>query len=779
MKLSKTYLICTFLLSLIPLLGISQHCDYQISGTVTDKGPNIPLPYVNVIIQELHKGVLTDENGYYQFDNVCHGDYHLIFSHIGCETKTQHLHLHGDTIVNYALMHSAISLDDIIIEGSNEQDTQFSPSATITTQQIEDQASSSLADITKEISGVSSLSNGSGISKPVVHGLFGNRLLILNNGVPQSGQQWGNDHSPEIDPLAADQITVLKGTSAIEYPGGNLGSLVSIMPSKIINEPHLHGHFISAYESNGRGISLNTKLQKYSPVLAWRVNATYKKYGDRSAPDYFLTNTGSEEWSASLQLEKSWNDKLFVDFYSSIFSTQIGVLRGSHIGNITDLEGALSREVPLFTEQEFSYDISEPRQKVNHYLSKITGNYYFQDNQSIKFSLAIQINDRAEFDIRRVNRSEIPALDLFQFTLDTDLKYSTVTASGWQLKLGQQNTLKDNVNVPGTGVLPLIPNYASWRSGVFASLSKKKNNLSYKFGGRYDFEYQDVRTLTRRFPREVIPFENFFHSAAGTANLVYEPSFNHSFQLGLGVGLRNPAINELYSDGLHQGVSGIEEGSINLASEKSQKLTLEYQWSPSTKFSFSALGYSHLFSDYIFLNPQREFRLTIRGAFPVFLYEQTDAFIAGLDLTSKFTLSESLYFNVRYSFLRGQDLTKDIPLVNMPANNGLASITYRHNEHIHINNFLHLDQLELELNNRYVFRQNNLLDEQDFTPTPPAYNLIGLKISTNLIFPSYKLRLFTSITNLANVQYRDYLNRLRYFGDENGRSWTIGLNVKF
>jgi len=133
-----------------------------------------------------------------------------------------------------------------------------------------------------------------------VHGLFGNRLLILNNGVPQSGQQWGNDHSPEIDPLAADQITVLKGTSAIEYPGGNLGSLVSIMPSKIINEPHLHGHFISAYESNGRGISLNTKLQKYSPVLAWRVNATYKKYGDRSAPDYFLTNTGSDEWSASL-----------------------------------------------------------------------------------------------------------------------------------------------------------------------------------------------------------------------------------------------------------------------------------------------------------------------------------------------------------------------------------------------------------------------------------------------------------------------------------------------
>ena len=57
------------------------------------------------------------------------------------------------------------------------------------------------------------LRNGSGISKPVIHGLFGNRVTILNNGITQSGQQWGNDHAPEIDPFVADHLSCLLYTS--------------------------------------------------------------------------------------------------------------------------------------------------------------------------------------------------------------------------------------------------------------------------------------------------------------------------------------------------------------------------------------------------------------------------------------------------------------------------------------------------------------------------------------------------------------------------------------
>ena len=70
------------------------------------------------------------------------------------------------------------------------------------------------------------------------------------------------------------------------------------------------------------------------------MTGTYKRYGDRNAPDYLINNTGSKELNFALQLEKSWKDKYFLDFYASSFNTELGVMRGSHIGNLTDLESA-------------------------------------------------------------------------------------------------------------------------------------------------------------------------------------------------------------------------------------------------------------------------------------------------------------------------------------------------------------------------------------------------------------------------------------------------------
>ena len=127
--------------------------------------------------------------------------------------------------------------------------------------------------------------------------------------------------------------------------------------------------------------------------------------------------------------------------------------------------------------------------------------------------------------------------------------------------------------------------------------------------------------------------------------------------------MRNPAINELYSNGLHQGVSGIEEGDIKLKTEQSIKNTLNYKWLPSANFTLNALVYHQHIKDYIFLNPQEEFRLTIRGAFPVFRYEQTNANLYGLDISTQFTVCRSLLGQLKYSYLKGNDIKNNTPLV--------------------------------------------------------------------------------------------------------------------
>ena len=368
--------------------------------------------------------------------------------------------------------------------------------------------------------------------------------------------------------------------------------------------------------------------------------------------------------------------------------------------------------------------------------------------------------------------------DSYQFTLNTDLKYSNRIKDNLSYTIGHQSIITDNRNNSGTGTFPLIPNYISYKNGVYGTLTMNQSKFSYNLGLRYDNE--DLTAFTfNRGSDELIIIDNLFNNLSAIFAAKLKIGETQSLGWNIGYATRNPAVNELYSNGLHQGVSGIEEGDINLDTEVALKNTLEYKWVPNSTFALNVLGYFQRFNDYIFLDPQDEFRLTIRGAFPVFIYNQTDANIYGVDFSTQFTISNSLLGQLKYSYLRGQDRENDIPLVFIAPNSAFGSLTYRGHKTIKLSKRLNMEDSEIEVTNRYVFRQNNLLPEQDFLPPPPAYNLFGLKVSTNLTTPSLKFRCFLKADNLFNVSYRDYLNRQRYFADDVGRSIVLGINLKF
>jgi len=230
--------------------------------------------------------------------------------------------------------------------------------------------------------------------------------------------------------------------------------------------------------------------------------------------------------------------------------------------------------------------------------------------------------------------------------------------------------------------------------------------------------------------------------------------------------------------GLHQGVSGIEEGNIDLATEKGIKTTFGFKGNVGHRFILEALVYYQRIDDYIYLNPSNDVRLTIRGAFPVFKYQQTDADIYGLDLTGKFELSKSLFANFSYSYIQGKDLIDNVALINIPSNSIEGSIAYEFLKPIVIGNN-QLENLRVSINSRYVARQNDITEEQDFRLPPAAYNLIGVNLSTDLQLGKTRLRLTAKVDNLLNEVYRDYLNRQRYFADDLGLNAVIGIGLKF
>ena len=772
MLLFNRYFFLFFFIFAFPAFSEAQPCSIVLIGRVTDESTGAALPFATVYFEHKETGAVTDSAGFFRIENLCPGNYWVKISHVGCEPKRIQLFLDNDKQVVFSLNHFSAFLNEVVVHGKNGDNT-IQISTTIASNEIQKKSNENIADILESIQGVSTLRNGTGISKPVIHGLYGNRVTILNNGITQSGQQWGNDHAPEIDPYIADHLAVIKGASALQYSGSSLGGVVLADTRKIDTDPVLKGNVNYIFQSNGRGNTVNTQFERGDKWVLWRVTGTLKLFGDAKAPDYFLTNTGKREANMAVQLEKKLTQKLNTELYYSLFDTEIGILRGSHIGNTTDLEGAMSRNVPFFTKPYFSYQTESPSQKVTHHLLKMKAKYQPGEKTFFDFTYGGQINNRREYDVRRSGRSDIPALSLAQTSqfLQASL-YQNFSANA-TFKAGISGNYTDNTNNSETGILPLIPDYQSTQAAGYVIFQNKTGKLFYEFGGRYDFEKMNVWAISRTLPRKVEKQQHTFKDMSFSAGSSYPFSDLISMNANIGYTSRSPEINELYSFGLHQGVSGIEEGDPNLSAEKSIKLVVNTNWKIPPKVIFQVLGYYQQINDFIYLQPQQEFRLTLRGAFPVYIYNQADSRIYGADFLFSYEPFSRIRLTTKYAFVNGWNLDENIPLVNIPAPNLLGTLIFSPRD------FMNLKDSEISLSGKYVFRQNSLLSEQDFLPPPEGYFLLSMEASAKKELSKSMLKFSVFINNLLNVSYRDYLNRLRYFADEPGISINIGVNYSF
>jgi iron complex outermembrane receptor protein len=740
------------------LPAAAQTCLYTISGVVMDAHDETPMEEVSVYLQEVGQEVWTDEKGQFKFDNICLGDYHVLFQHVGCPTQRLLLLLKEDTTLKVSLEHHQNMLHEVDVHDHHDDALDDRRLGNLV---LDANSHKSLAAALEQISGVSTISNGADIGSPILQGLFGNRTTIVNNGVVHKGQQWGSDHSPEIDINSAAEVSVVSGSGIIRYPGSHMGGVVLLQPSPISFDPHLHGKVASTVEANGRGGTVNAQIYRGMKRYQWRIGGTLKRTGDRSAPNYFLNNTGTQQNHLNAEFNKQftrveWN--IFYNYYGAEF----GILRGSHIGNLSDLQAAFDRSEPFYTDTTFSYSIDAPRQEVKHHQLKSALAFKLQTGK-LEINTALQRNQRREFDIRRSGRSVKPALSLLQYNLQNEAVWSLDN----KIEMGYQFSGKNNWNLPETGILPLLPNYTSFTNGVFMSYQIQERNFKLETGARYDFLTRKVVRLTSTQPREIERFQNIYHNIAllsrGTVML------NKKWQLlgELAYKQRPPEINELYSFGLHQGVSGIEEGSINLRQEEGLKGSIHLRGLIHDRLHIDVNGYVHQFNNYIYLQPAQEFRLTIRGAFPVFTYQQCDALLFGSDMKFSYTVGDWWKLESNWSYIHARNRTDNLPLNFIPPLNGSNTIHYE------IPEWRNFRNLKLSLNHRYVAKQWNWDQSLDLIPPPPGYQLFNIYLGGTYKGKKRESHIRIGAENITNTAYRDYLNRQRYFADALGRNLTL------
>lgn len=770
--------ICNIAILLLSCFSIlAQDCNYTVRGVVIDQNSNTPVPLVHILSTESKINELTDKNGYFIIRNICSGEHHFTISHIGCDPVTNVISIQRDTQLTFFLHHSPISIENIIVESSSNSTTTQS-SESISKQIILDNSNKNLSTIAAENLGIDIIKNGANISTPVVHGLFGNRIQIINNGIPLSSQRWGLDHSPELDPNSANKIRLVKGSNLVQYPNAQAGSALIIESSPLNNDPHLHAGLGYTFESNGLGHALNFSLQQSTESFSWKIIGSGNIVGDRRSPDYYLTNTGHKAANLTFQAIKNIKDKSSIGLHASTFNAESGILRGSQIGNTTDLSYSIGKDIPFFTSDNHSYTIGAPRQKVMHNFCKISYDLQLKSNHYIRATWSGQFNIRREFDVRRSGRSDIPSLLIVKMNSFSEFMHLYESANKISIRSGLQHTLTDNTNDALTGILPFIPDYNEHTAAAFTILNYKIGKFTIEFGSRYDFIRQNIVTISTSLPREIERYNSKNHLINIQIGGNYNFLKSHSISLNTGYSNRNPGIHERFSYGLHQGVSAIEVGNKNLKQEQSTKTTIEYTCAPSTRFSFSMLGYYHYFFNYINLVPTNETQLTIRGAFPVFEYQQSKALILGVDILSSFTISNSLYTQFRFNYVYGQNTDLNIPLVFIQAPALSLNLTYRLKHSINISS-ARFDDIEFGLSNRYVFKQTRLFDNQDLLAAPNGYYLLGFQGSTNINIDEITLRFFVRVENILNLKYRDYLDRLRYYADNLGINATIGLRFSF
>jgi len=249
-----------------------------------DRETSQPIPGATILIQETGSGAVTDTNGYYRIDHLCPQRYTLLARILGYKEIRQTLTVEHETVKNqdFLLAEEAVHLHDVNVTAQKTAALSSQSVSMLDGRELEQTRGQSLGDALKKLPGVTTLQTGSTISKPVIHGFHSNRVLILNNGIRQEGQQWGSEHAPEIDPFIANRVSLIKGASGVRYGSDAIGGVILVEPAPLPTQHGQHGELNLVGFSNGlQGVAsaqTENTIGKNNQ-FAWRVQGTVKRGG--------------------------------------------------------------------------------------------------------------------------------------------------------------------------------------------------------------------------------------------------------------------------------------------------------------------------------------------------------------------------------------------------------------------------------------------------------------------------------------------------------------------
>ena len=764
-----------------------------IRGQVNDEG--LALSYISVHLNGTSFTTKTDEQGFYEFNNLPAKSHTLVFSGLGYQTafRTALLHENQVLIVNATLLKQQSNLDELVVTGMSRSTALRKspvPIAVLSKRAMDQQVSSNLIDaIVKGIPGVSAVTTGPNISKPFIRGLGYNRVLTLFDGLRQEGQQWGDEHGIEIDPYGISRIEVVKGPASLTYGSDAVAGVINLIPDKVsIPEGMLKGDYTTEYQhnngmfGNSLGLGFHKNDWKYAARTSGKLAHSY-----RNKIDGIVYGTAFREYnlSASAAVYKNWgHTKIAGNVYNNLQEIPDGsrdFLTRKFTRQVLD-DGDDIKNRPIVPESELkSYSIIPLHQHIQHYRLYNTGQYKLGE-ALLDVLVGAQQSVRREYNHPTVPGQ--PGLFLVLNTLNFDVKYNFPERKGIESTLGFSGMLQANRNKDATD-FP-IPNYNLFDVGAFFFAKKSFGKIDLSGGLRLDnrkVDWNDFMQFTA--------FDKNYRGLSGSVGLTYNLTERILFKANIARGYRAPNITEIGSNGLDPGAHIVYLGNRTFVPEFNLQQDLGFMaYLKNIDLSFEL--FNNNIQNYIY-----QARLTDENGEPVvvvpgnltYQYKQSAAHLYGLETSVNIHPQslEGFSLNNSLSYVIGKTGSEHLPLLPplqlrselkfaAPENNsGLFSKPY----------------VKLEMN---FYADKNRFYALDNTETfTKGYTLFSAGIGAGIKNKQQKtfLEVFIQAENLFNTAYQSHLNRLKYFeyfqtpvngnsGIYNmGRNFSIKLIVPF
>ena len=689
-------------------------------------------------------------------------------------------HNHAEDSTDVFFRH--LNLNEVMVTGVTG-DTKLkhatAPVSIVTPQVLRATTSTNIIDVIAHQPGVSQLTTGGSISKPIIRGLGYNRVIVMSEGVRQEGQQWGDEHGVEVDGSSVGSVEILKGPASLMYGSDAMAGVVILHAQPILAEGEMRANVSTEYQTNNGLFHYSLQMAGNQKGFVWDA-----RYSDKMAHAYknkydgYVPGSQFRERAGRLMLgvNKAWG-------HSRLTCTAYHLTPGIIEGERDPETGELEHEEGWTGHQ---YGKSLPFQQVKHYKA-VWDNSLNLSSGYLKAIIGYQQNRRQEFE---------ESMDEYELyfklhSLTYDLRYITNEWNGWKLSTGIGGMYQKSSN---EGEEYLIPDYRLFDFGLYATTTKSLGDHWTLNGGvRYDHRRLHGYELIEDGDLRFNDFSRHFNGLTGSIGAVCNINEHLNLRLNLARGFRTPNMSELASNGVHEGSIRYELGNQHLKAEYSLQADLGLDFT-SRYVSAQLALFANRIDNYIFTHRVAE---VIDPDFITYAYTQGDARLLGFEAGVDFHPIHSVHFSNTFSYVNAQLLnatpdTKYLPFTPAPKWSSELKWELSHHSHPTVAHHHTTDAAHHSLlNNLYVaasldcyLKQTNIYNDGDTETPTPGYALFSLSAGSDIQVKGRKIaEFYITADNLFNLAYQNHLSRLKYANENviTGRRgvYNMGRNISF